>query len=104
MPNELSNEVLETLQQVHEKMKQRMMLHPEYCAMVALEKSIASISEILHPAPVAADDDVSVDDEHELEDAIAETVAAKIAPAQPRIAPAAFLPMPRVGGQAVGMR
>ena len=108
MNKELSREVLGTLQQVHDKMKKRMMIHPEYCAMVALEKSIDSISIILDP-PAEAELPPAPEDEpeQELESAIAETIASKVAPAQPsqasRMAPAAFLPMQRMG-QAVGMR
>ena len=110
MNQDLSREVLEALQKVHDRMKQRMMLHPEYCAMVALEKSMASISEIFVPQPEDIPADEPEEPEQEIETAIAETIAAKVAPAAPvapiapRIAPAAFLPMQRMGGQAMGMR
>ena len=117
MPNDMSREVLETLRQVHERMKQRMMAHPEYCAMVALEKSIDSISEILEPSeplvtPASAADEVTQPTDQEIENAIAQTVATKVAPITPAAPPApqpsrisqpAFLPMQRMG-HAVGMR
>lgn len=107
----MSQEILIALQNVHERMRERMERHPEYCAMLALEKSIASISEILAPPqpPETASD-------QEIEEAIAETIATKVAPpaapapppppVTPQRAPAApFFPQHRVvGGQAMGMR
>jgi hypothetical protein len=104
----MSQDILIALQNVHERMRERMERHPEYCAMLALEKSIASISEILTPSqqPEAAAD-------REIEEAIAETIAAKVAPvtsppsapAAPRPPAAPFFPQHRVvGGQAMGMR
>ena len=104
----MSQEILIALQNVHERMRERMERHPEYCAMLALEKSIASISEILAPPPQP---EATAD--QEIENAIAETIAAKVAPAAaPPSAPAAqrppaapFFPQHRVvGGQAIGMR
>jgi hypothetical protein len=102
----MSQEILEALQNVHERMKQRLMANPEYCALLALEKSIASISEILAPlnTQIHGRDD---DKDEAIESAIAETIATKVVPqpanpAQQRLPTAPFFPQHRVvGGQPV---
>ncbi len=91
----MSQEILIALQNVHDRMRERMQRHPEYCAMLALEKSIASISEILSPPEPLMEPET----DQEIETAIAETIATKVAPISAHGAPAAPAPPPAPGPQ-----
>jgi hypothetical protein len=59
------HEVLNTLHDVHDQMKQRMMLNKDFRALIAVEKSIALLSHFVAPdfapPPPTVDDHAAVD-------------------------------------------